>query len=390
MINKELQLYLHIPFCKSKCKYCDFLSAPAQDDVKRLYVEILLQEIRKKSYSYKDYKVTSIFFGGGTPSLLEESAIKKIMKVLYETFDIAEDAEITIEANPGTLTYDKLNEYLVSGINRLSLGLQSTYNEELVLLGRIHTFEEFEENYKLARLCGFHNINIDLMSALPGQTMETWKHTLERIIKMNPEHISTYSLIIEENTPFFNEYQEDCKRRDRGETPISLPDEETERNMYYLSKELLNQAGYKRYEISNYSKPGKECRHNIGYWTDKFYLGIGLGAASYIEGTRFSNTSSLPNYLAADFKAYDVIELTSKESMEEFMFLGLRMMQGVSMKQFYNKFQKSMEEIYGGVLCELEKEGLAQSLIKQGEKIIKLTELGLDISNYVLSRFIIE
>ncbi|RDU22665.1 oxygen-independent coproporphyrinogen III oxidase [Anaerosacchariphilus polymeriproducens] len=389
-MNKELELYLHIPFCKSKCKYCDFLSAPAQEDVKIFYVETLLKEIRQKSYIYKDYKVTSIFFGGGTPSILERNEIKKIMKVMYQEFTIEKDAEITIEANPGTLTYEKLNEYVMSGINRLSLGLQSTYNEELVLLGRIHTFEEFEENYDLARACGFRNINIDLMSALPRQTLETWKHTLKRIINLNPEHISAYSLIIEEGTPFFIQYQEDCKRREKGEKPIILPSEETERNMYYLTKKLLSQAGFQRYEISNYSKPGKECRHNIGYWTDKFYLGLGLGAASYIEGTRFSNTSILSNYLETDFKAYDVVELTSKESMEEFMFLGLRMICGVSMNKFYNKFHRSMEEIYGDVIQELQKDGLIQLLLKQGEKIIKLTEIGLDVSNYVLSRFIIE
>lgn len=386
MINKELELYLHIPFCKSKCRYCDFLSAPQEETVKKLYIEMVIKEISQKAPGYRDCMVTSVFLGGGTPSTLADNEINRIMSALYKGFQIQKDAEITIEANPGTLNRQKLEEYKIAGINRLSLGLQSTYNAELALLGRIHSYEEFKDNFALARDCGFQNINIDLMSALPRQTLETWQHTLERVVKLEPEHISAYSLIIEEDTPFYTDYLEECEQRERGEVPQILPSEEVEREMYYLTQKLLMQAGYQRYEISNYAKEGKVCRHNIGYWIGKNYLGLGLGAASYIEGKRFSNTRDLQKYLNADFKSEDEWTLSQRECMEEFMFLGLRIKEGISSKEFSRRFGLPLEVIYGDVIRDLEN----QALLSATESGFMLTERGVDISNYVMAKFLLE
>lgn len=386
MINKELELYLHIPFCKSKCRYCDFLSAPESENGKKHYVEMLQKEIKEKAPNYKDYVITTIFIGGGTPSSLEDGQISSILASVFESYQVEKDAEITIEANPGTLTPSKLVEYKNAGVNRLSIGLQSANNEELALLGRIHSYEEFKDNFVLARKCGFENINVDLMSALPGQTLSTWEQTLERIIQLNPEHISAYSLIIEEDTPFYTDYLDDCERRDRGEVPQLLPSEEVEREMYYLTQKLLMQSGYQRYEISNYAKEGKVCRHNVGYWTVKNYLGLGLGASSYIEGMRFSNTRELKTYLYAGFKSEDERALSQKECMEEFMFLGLRMQEGISAKEFLARFGVTLETIYGRIVSELED----QSLLCSTECGYKLTERGVDVSNFVLAQFLLD
>lgn len=386
MKNKELELYIHIPFCIKKCNYCDFLSAPGKDEARKLYLETLVKDMKQKSLLYEDYMVTSIFIGGGTPSVLEAEEIKSLMTALYESFQINDLAEITIEANPGTLTYEKLMTYKTCNINRLSLGLQSANNRELKLLGRIHTYEDFKESFDLARKCGFSNINVDIMSALPEQTTATWKGTLENVIQLDPEHVSAYSLIIEENTPFYETYIEDNKQRERGNSPQILPREETEREMYYLTQELLTAEGYQRYEISNYAKQGRECQHNIGYWTGKEYLGLGLGAASYIAGRRFKNISDLQLYCKENFYPEEEIVLSPKEQMEEFMFLGLRMIRGVSKSRFYRLFQKSMDRVYNQEIESLKKEGL---LFIRGD-FVGLTTKGLDVSNYVLAQFLLE
>ena len=377
-MKKEIELYLHIPFCARKCAYCDFLSFPQGQEVQRRYVDRLIEEIETASAGFRDTTVTSVFVGGGTPSILESGEIVRIFEALRHTFNIEETAEISMEANPGTLTREKLLDYRRAGINRLSFGLQSADNAELAALGRIHTYEEFLESYRMARECGFTNINIDLMSALPGQTVESWLTTLKKVAALEPEHISAYSLIIEEGTPFFEQYGDD-----RGEG--ILPDEDSEREMYHQTKKVLKELGYERYEISNYAKPGYECRHNVGYWTGVSYLGLGLGASSYINGCRFQNTGDLEVYLNGEIgKHQDEIVLDEKDMQEEFFFVGLRMVRGVSLRRFEELFGVTAESVYPGLLERLIREGGAEM---QGEWF-RLTEYGMDVSNYIMAQFL--
>ncbi|MFV0342042.1 MAG: radical SAM family heme chaperone HemW, partial [Anaerocolumna sp.] len=331
--KKPVMIYIHIPFCDKKCDYCDFLSGPASLLMKEKYVEKLIEEIKSHTGKMEEYQVTSIFIGGGTPSSLPVNDISRIMDALAKTFYPSQDTkymEITIEVNPGTVNKEKLMEYKAAGINRLSLGLQSTDNKELKKLGRIHTYETFLENYKLAREIGFSNINIDLMSGLPGQKVQDWIITLERITALKPEHISAYSLIIEEGTPFFERYG------------LEYNNEETDRIIYSKTKEYFKAKGYNRYEISNYAKENYECRHNIGYWTGIEYLGLGLGSSSLLNGVRYKNESDLNKYidLTSDFKGLitESLPLSKKDKMEEFMFLGLRMTKGISKLRFLEEF----------------------------------------------------
>ena len=382
-----IEIYIHIPFCVKKCAYCDFLSGPQDDETIEKYVTSLLDEIQAHGLNRElaaSYEVTSIFLGGGTPSILNVSQMQRIFEVLKTSFNISQDAEITIEANPGTVTREKLQVYRACGINRISFGLQSANNEELKLLGRIHTYEEFLESFSLARECGFDNINVDLISAIPKQTVASWEETLQKVITLHPEHISAYSLIVEEGTPFAKVYGEGCP----GEQ--DMPSEEEERTIYYRTEELLKAAGYHRYEISNYAKEGKECRHNLGYWKRKEYLGIGLGSASLIDNTRYSNTSDLVKYIKCakepDKIKEDIQVLSTQEQMEEFMFLGLRKMEGVSEREFEECFPISIDEVYGFNLKKLINEGLLER--KDGQ--ILLTGVGIDISNYVFAEFLNE
>ena len=259
-MKKDLGIYIHIPFCARKCAYCDFLSAPATEEVKVQYVKALKKEIEAFREMGQAYETVTVFFGGGTPSLLTGEQLVEILKEVNRCCPIRSGAEITVECNPGTLTEEKLKAYKRAGVSRLSMGLQSAQNEELKKLGRIHTWEEFLISYEMAREKGFGNINVDLMSALPGQRRKTWADTLEQVLKLSPEHISAYSLIIEEGTPFYERYSPG------GPLSEELPDEDTERQMYYDTKEILERAGYERYEISNYAKPGYLCRHNLAYW----------------------------------------------------------------------------------------------------------------------------
>ncbi|MEG0963358.1 MAG: radical SAM family heme chaperone HemW [Lachnospiraceae bacterium] len=381
-----MELYLHIPFCMKKCNYCDFLSAPLEDSVRELYTKNLIKEIEQKSEDYRDFLISTIFIGGGTPSILEGIQINQIMEKIYRCFQVVKDAEITIECNPGTITADKLSAYRYSGINRISMGLQSTKNQELKHLGRIHTYQEFLENYDLVRKAGFHNVNLDIMSALPNQTLDDWEDTLKEVVKLRPEHISAYSLIIEEGTPFYQLYAEEEQRRERGEEPQFLPSEETERAMYQLTKEFLKEKGYWQYEISNYAQKNKECNHNIGYWTRENYLGLGLGSASLIENLRFSNTTNLSDYLAGDWAPKNMEQITRKLQMEEFMFLGLRLMQGVSRRKFKETFQVEIEAVYGVILQNM----FQKELLNQTEGNIYLTTEGIALSNYVMSEFLME
>ncbi|MBO5372620.1 MAG: oxygen-independent coproporphyrinogen III oxidase [Lachnospiraceae bacterium] len=386
---KELELYIHIPFCVKKCNYCDFLSAPADEKSQSAYMEALKKEVSYYGKQFADREISTIFIGGGTPSWVKASYIEDLMREIYASFTIAKDAEISMECNPGTVTKEKLEIYKNAGINRLSMGLQSADDEELKNLGRIHTFEQFLENFNLARECGFTNINIDLMHGLPKQTVEKARETLEKVIALNPEHISSYSLIIEEGTPFFDWYKEDLILQENGETTKLLPKEDTLYQIEKMSQKYLAEHGYIRYEISNYAKKGFRCEHNIGYWQRKDYLGLGLGAASLIENVRYSNIVDIEKYImtvCSDCKAIreenDVLD--KKAQMEECMFLGLRMLEGVSKNTFAEAYGNSMEQIYGDVITKLEQEKL---LINTADRIY-LTDKGIDVSNYVLAHFL--
>ena len=388
--KRSLSIYIHIPFCVRKCLYCDFLSAPASGETMEAYASCLCREIEAAGKLYPDHEVRTVFFGGGTPSILKKERICQIMEALRRAFSLAEDAEITIEVNPGTVDADKLAAYYAAGINRLSIGVQSLQENELQALGRIHSTEDFFQTYSMAIKSGFNNINVDLMSAIPEQTLESCQDTLRQLLSLDrpPSHISAYSLIIEEGTPFYEN------------TPV-LPDEEMDRLFYKITNDILKAAGYHRYEISNYAREGCECRHNRVYWERGEYLGFGIGAASLMQETRFSNIRDLQTYLkllsgeAADGPStgqltehlrQEVSHLTEREQMEEFMFLGLRLTEGVSKKRFFKTFGKKFTDVYPGISEKLIREGL---LVQEGDRL-KLTELGLDVSNRVMAEFLFD
>ncbi len=371
-----MQLYIHFPFCIQKCAYCDFLSFPADAKTRQRYLTALVQELRAAAPSCGQERVTSVFLGGGTPSVMEEGQIAAVMEEIHRRFCLTDDCEITIECNPGTLTAGKLSEYRESGINRLSIGAQSIWDEELRILGRIHTFADFRESYALARAAGFTNINVDLMSGLPGQRFSDWEETLRTVADMQPPHISAYSLIIEEGTPFY-------ERED-----LDLPDEEEERLMYEETEKLLGSYGYHQYEISNYAKPGYDCRHNTGYWRRIPYLGLGLGAASYRGGCRYVNTSDLAQYLRESGTPDRIRQqrevLSRRDQMAEFMFLGLRMNAGVSRREFQREFAEDLSNVYGAQISKMQGLGLLE---EQGDTI-RLTRRGISLSNRVFVEFI--
>jgi len=387
---KQLGLYLHIPFCAAKCAYCDFLSAPADDETKERYVMQLEREIACAREKYVDYEITSIFMGGGTPSILPPEYIRRLFQKIRQCFFVRPDAEVTIECNPGTLDRGKLVTYRECGVSRLSIGLQSADGDELRLLGRIHSYGDFLQNYMLAREIGFDNINIDLICSLPGQSEDNWRNTLESVMALGPEHISAYSLMIEEGTPFYVRYGRADRLRSQGMPQSLLPDEDEERRMYALTKTVLSSHGYGRYEISNYALPGRECRHNTGYWTRENYLGLGCGAASLVENTRFCNVRDLKRYLALDFsdergRFESRQELSVGEQMEEFMFLGLRMTRGVSSAKFRRLFSRGILDVYGGVIERQVKDGLLAAT----ESGYCLTDYGTDVSNYVMAQYLL-
>ena len=380
-----MELYIHIPFCVKKCDYCDFLSFAADEQTQKSYVAALQKELAFYGAKYKDRRITTIFIGGGTPSWLKEDYMQAIMETVYHYFSVEQDAEITIECNPGTITEHKFEVYRRIGINRLSIGLQSVHNEELKILGRIHTFEQFLKTYDMARKHGFSNINIDLMSSLPGQTPEIFCDSLYQVLKLKPEHISAYSLMIEKDTPFYERYSEDEYIRAAGGKPKYLPSEEEERRMYKLTKELLAEHGYNRYEISNYAREGYECKHNVGYWRRENYIGMGIGASSLFENTRFHNTDIMFEYRKCNFEREDEEVLTKKAQMEEFMFLGLRMTNGISRADFKEAFGMEIEGAYGPALAKLTSEGY----LEKREGRIFFTEAGIDVSNTLLTEFLL-
>lgn len=380
---RPLEIYIHIPFCARKCLYCDFLSFAADKKTQENYVDMLKKEIMQYE-DRGDDQVSTVFFGGGTPSLLPAEYIADLLGALRERLPVQKDAEITVECNPGTLDADKLKIYRQAGVSRISLGLQSAQEKELRLLGRIHTWEEFCRSFFLAREAGFSNINVDLMSALPGQTPQMWEDSLKKVLALRPEHISAYSLIIEEGTPFYERYGEDAARREQGLACALLPSEEEEREMYVRTQELLRAFGYRRYEISNYALPGYECRHNCGYWERREYRGFGLGAASLMDNRRFLNTADLDTYLAGQRSGPQAQELTVQERMEETMFLGLRMTRGVSLAGFEREFGTPLLSVYGETLGVLQGQGLLE--IRDGAAV--LTERGTDLGNYVMAQFL--
>lgn len=397
MQNKEeLSLYIHIPFCVRKCGYCDFLSAPADEKARDRYVQALLMEIeRYQGTETADRKIKTLYIGGGTPSILSVDQLDCIMQKIKYTFNFCDDIEASMEMNPGTASKEKCRALYQMGINRLSIGLQSTNDMELKTLGRIHSYEDFINTYTWCREAGFQNINVDLMAALPYQTVESYTTGLRKIIRLAPEHISAYSLILEEGTPFYQKYNSGC---------YPLPDEEQERLMYRKTEQILAQAGYERYEISNYAKKGYACRHNLVYWQGGDYLGLGLGSSSYMDGVRFHNTTDLDTYVNQGAYVEDREELSVQAKMEEFMFLGLRVMAGVSGTEFEKRFGKTMEDVYGDVLRKHEEEGLLQIERKEDRKEaaaaepakgktniekVMLTTKGVDVSNYVFADFLL-
>ncbi len=408
MAKKELELYIHIPFCMKKCNYCDFLSFTADEDTQRRYIEALNREIAFYGKHRKDYVLSTVYIGGGTPSWLGEEEIAAVMETVYAAFSVKEDAEVSLECNPGTVTARKLAVYRQSGINRLSIGLQSADNRELKLLGRVHTFEQFLKTYELAREAGFTNINVDLMNSLPGQTTDSFSVTLQKVCRLRPEHVSAYSLIIEKGTPFYDLYKFDAVKQAAGMQTDALPTEEEVCAMTKMTERVLAEHGYVHYEVSNFALPGYACRHNIGYWKRAEYLGVGLGAASLLSNLRYTSTGELYAYLegaaclrlglwenpgedgqteelpAANLHV-SVERIDRRGQMEEFMFLGLRMLDGISRQEFEECFGVPIEAVYQETMARLQEEGL---LIKRAGRIY-LSERGQEVSNYALAQFLI-
>ena len=372
--DSAVGIYVHIPFCVRKCLYCDFLSGPASGSRMADYLDALIREI--DVCGEEGTKADTIFIGGGTPSLLEISLMDRIFEELHRKFRVSPEAEITMEANPGTLSLEKLKAYRGMGINRLSIGLQSADDGELKMLGRIHSFEDFRRTWEMARDAGFENMNLDLISGLPLQTEESWEKTLRTAALFRPEHISAYSLIVEDGTPF-------------AEMDLSLPDEDTEYRMYDDTKEILAEYGFHRYEISNYALPGCESRHNSSYWTGKDYLGFGIGAASLRNGRRYTVTRDMERYLDPARKKEELLTdlciLTLEDRMEEFMFLGLRMTCGTDKEEFRRRFACEMDDIYGEVIRRHKALGL---LDEEGTRVF-LTDRGIHVSNRVMADFLL-
>ncbi len=401
--EQAVSLYLHFPFCVRKCRYCDFLSGPAGETERKRYLHALETELEKTAEEITDKEsggtlpVDTVFLGGGTPSLLSGEELQELLQTVRMWYDVRPEAEITMECNPGTAGLEALCAYRKAGVNRLSIGVQSFRDEELRILGRIHDSRQAKECFYQAREAGFTNISLDLMSALPGQTMETWLYSLSEAAALGPEHISAYSLILEEGTELY-------RMAEQGSLP-PLPEEVLDRDMYHRTKTFLAEHGYHRYEISNYAREGFESRHNSGYWTGHPYLGFGTGAASYWKGMRWSHTRQLAAYcerleqarsrkelltmpwqdLADEALYEDIEQLSPEDQMEEFMFLGLRRMEGVSAEEFQIRFGVSLESVYGAVLRRYRELGL----LKEGRGRVALTDAGVDVSNTVMADFLL-
>ena len=412
-MKKDLGIYIHIPFCVRKCPYCGFLSAPPEtEDAAEKYIDYLVEEIVMTGGAYgKGRRADTVFIGGGTPSILQPGQISRVVNAVREGFEMTSDPEMTIEANPGTLTREKLKEYRECGINRLSMGVQSMDDGLLESLGRIHRSDDVIESFKLARDVGFDNINLDLMFGMPGQDMDIWEDTLRQITDLDPEHVSFYSLQIEENTPFYASYKEGR---------LDTATDEMEREMHHRAIHMLEDAGYRHYEISNSAKPGYECRHNLKYWSMKEYLGLGLGAHSYLEacagaqsdgkddqspgdsgnsgtgfmgGLRYNNREDMAGYFYSigcgrlPVEPASVSRDTEKDAAGIYIFTALRKRAGIDLNDFYGRFGKSIYEAFPGMesfFDEWETEGL----VEIDKERFKLTEKGIDKSNDIMSEFV--
>lgn len=373
MMKNNIGLYIHIPFCIRKCRYCDFLSFPVDYETRKAYVEALCGEL--KARGKESPPADTVFIGGGTPSVLEEDLILKLGETIRECFDISPGAEFSIEANPGTLTAEKMKAFREIGVNRVSLGVQSLDDRLLETLGRIHRAGDAKNSYRMLREHGFENINLDLMFALPGQDLGDWENTLKQAVALGPEHLSFYGLIFEEGTAFFE---------DLNAGRLTEADDVTDREMYHRALEILEAVGYRHYEISNAAKPGLESRHNLKYWTMADYLGCGLGAHSYMDGTRFSNTEDLKEYLDKEEKTDRVHVNTEKDIREETIFTGLRLVEGLSKKLFRRVIGHEIREVYGPQIDKT----IRQGLLEETEEAIRLTKKGLDLANAVMREFI--
>lgn len=371
---KSIGLYIHIPFCIKKCNYCDFLSFDYKDEeTQQAYIDALIEEI--KQAKGRGYSVDSIFIGGGTPSLIDTNSISRVLNEIYLVFNVELDAEITIESNPKTLSSEKLLAYQRMGINRLSIGAQSLNNELLGVLGRSHSSEDFINNYLEARDSGFDNINIDLMFAIPGQTMANWADTLEQTLELKPEHISFYSLQLEEGTRFYDMFKEG---------KLDYIDDDTDRQMYHHAITMIKEHGYWHYEISNASKPGFECRHNLKYWSMGDYLGLGLGAHSYLEGWRFRNQGDINTYINKIYRPKEIYQNRREDDICEYIITGMRKIGGISLKDFENRYGVSFHHLYESIMGK----HLNDGLLELDRDYLKFTAKGIDVSNKVLVDFV--
>lgn len=375
----KISLYIHIPFCAQKCLYCDFPSFARKDHLRKAYIEALNKEIISLREKHNNLEINTIFIGGGTPSVLEADELECLLKEVAK-LNMAKDVEYSMECNPGNLTEEKLEVMKKYGVNRISMGLQAKQDNLLRGLGRIHNYKTFKENFLLAKKVGFNNINIDLMFGLPNQRLNEWEETLREIISLEPAHISAYSLIIEEGTAFYNLYEND---------KLKLPTEEEERKMYHLAKKILEENGFNQYEISNYAKEGKECRHNLAYWNMDNWIGVGSASASYIDGKRIKNISSVEKYINSINEkgeaVEEIINNSKNDNMEEFMFMGLRKINGIDENEFKKRFSMNINDVYGEILNKYIDEGL---LIRESGRIF-LSEKGIEISNIIMADFLL-
>ncbi|WP_415334196.1 radical SAM family heme chaperone HemW [Clostridium perfringens] len=375
----KISLYIHIPFCAQKCLYCDFPSFARKDHLRKAYIEALNKEIISLREKHNNLEINTIFIGGGTPSVLEADELECLLKEVAK-LNMAKDIEYSMECNPGNLTEEKLEVMKMYGVNRISMGLQAKQDNLLKGLGRIHNYKTFKENFLLAKKVGFNNINVDLMFGLPNQRLNEWEETLREIISLEPAHISAYSLIIEEGTAFYNLYEND---------KLKLPTEEEERKMYHLAKKILEENGFNQYEISNYAKERKECRHNLAYWNMDNWIGVGSAAASYINGKRIKNISSVEEYINSINEkgeaVEEIINNSKNDNMEEFMFMGLRKINGIDENEFKKRFSMNINDVYGEILNKYIDEGL---LIRESGRIF-LSEKGIEISNVIMADFLL-
>ncbi|MGU8956665.1 radical SAM family heme chaperone HemW [Clostridium perfringens] len=375
----KISLYIHIPFCAQKCLYCDFPSFARKDHLRKAYIEALNKEIINLREKHNNLEINTIFIGGGTPSVLEADELECLLKEVAK-LNMAKDIEYSMECNPGNLTEEKLEVMKKYGVNRISMGLQAKQYNLLKGLGRIHNYKTFKENFLLAKKVGFNNINVDLMFGLPNQSLNEWEETLREIISLEPAHISAYSLIIEEGTTFYNLYEND---------KLKLPTEEEERKMYHLAKEILEENGFNQYEISNYAKEGKECRHNLAYWNMDNWIGVGSASASYINGKRIKNISSVEEYINSINErgeaVEEIINNSKNDNMEEFMFMGLRKINGIDENEFKKRFGMNINDVYGEILNKYIDEGL---LIRESGRVF-LSEKGIEISNIIMADFLL-